>query len=148
MNKTDMKYCMQKFTESRQGLNSIYEEYAKSNGLSYNSLLVLTIIHARQESCTQKSICQSTLLAKQTVNAITKAFRSQGIIELLEMDSDRRNKTIRMTKEGREYSDKIILKMQNAEERTMEKFDEDQRAALAESIRIYKDHFKEYLFRS
>ena len=48
-----------------------YEDYAKSVGLSYTSLSVLEAIYA-QPDCTQKQLCQTCFLPKQTVNSALK----------------------------------------------------------------------------
>lgn len=57
-----------------QEWNCMYEEWAKTNGLSANSLLVLSAIYNSKEECTQKKISQRWLVPKQTVNMILKDF--------------------------------------------------------------------------
>lgn len=66
-----------------QEWNCMYEEWAKANGLSANSLLVLSAIYDSKEECTQKKISQRWLVPKQTVNMILKDFEKQGLSNCL-----------------------------------------------------------------
>lgn len=95
--------------------NSIYEEWAKTHGLSMNSLLVLHTFYDNNGVCTQKFICQKWGIPKQTVNTILKGFESQGYVKLISLDEDKRNKEIRLTTEGKQYAESIINKLQEKE---------------------------------
>ncbi len=100
-------------------IENLYEQYAKSVGMSYLSFLVLDVIYTMPENCTQKLICDRTHLTKQNVNAIVKTFWTQGYIEMKELPYDRRNKGIWLTASGKEYADKIMLRLAEAEEKAM-----------------------------
>ena len=54
-------------------------------------------------------------LTKQTVSAIIKKFLKQGYVSLTESETDRRNKIVRFTKAGIEYTQKIIPPAAHAE---------------------------------
>ena len=60
--------------------NVIYEEWAKSQGLSSNSLLILESFYYDGDQCTQKSISQKWMIPKQTINTILKEFESKGYV--------------------------------------------------------------------
>lgn len=105
--------------ESFHSIENLYEQYAKSVGISYLSFLVLDLIYTMPENCTQKLICERTHLTKQNVNAIVKTFWKQGYIEMREIPYDRRNKEIRLTASGKEYTDKIMLRLAEAEEKAL-----------------------------
>ncbi|MCD8351427.1 MAG: MarR family transcriptional regulator [Planctomycetaceae bacterium] len=121
----------------------VYEECAKSVGLSLSGLLVLTAIADNDGACTQKSVCTQTFLPKQSVNSIVAGLMRDGHITLAEIDTDRRNKCIRLTQKGREYADKIVPKIHQAEHRAMERLTEKQRTGLIESSRQYGTYFQE-----
>lgn len=127
-------------------LHTIYEDYAKTLGLSYSSLQVLNVIFHNQDICTQKIICQQTLLPKQTVNAIMTGFLKQGMIELSEIEYDRRTKAIHLTEEGKVYSKKIIPKIRNAENKAMRNLSDEQRSALLETTKLFVEYFHEYIY--
>ena len=87
----------------------LYENWARLHGLTYNSLTVLLAISGGEDSpCTQKSIAERHALPKQTVNNILKEFRVQGLLELVPVDTDRRNKEIVLTDRGRVFSAQVL----------------------------------------
>jgi Transcriptional regulators len=88
-------------------------------------------------------ICQQTFLPKQTVNAIVTGYWRQGVVELAEMKSDRRNKEITLTASGKAYAEKIIPQVYTAEIEAMAKLDETQRTALLTTTKLYLEHFRE-----
>ena len=69
------------FCNAWQSISVIYEDYARKSGISYNSLYILNAI-LYTENCTQKQICEKTLLPKQTVNNVITVFFKSGYIEL------------------------------------------------------------------
>jgi len=130
------------FCEEYHVINMVYEDYARTLDISYTSLQILTMIMFTEE-CTQKVICEKTFLPKQTVNAVITGFYKKGIVELRELPSDRRNKTIHLTKEGTAYAEQIVPKIRKAEYAAFEKLTSEQRENLLEAIRIYRIGFRE-----
>ncbi len=129
MKKPTIREQLRQFFDIFDSLESLYDQYAESVGLTYTGLLVLEMIYNAQEDCTQKFICQQLRLPKQSVNIIIKSFLDKGYVEMKEIDSDRRNKAIKFTQTGREFACRIITKMMNAEEATMEQLTFEQRQA-------------------
>ena len=80
----DLDEKVRAFCNAWQSLSMIYEDYARKAGISYNSLYILYAIEQTQ-SCTQKFICEKTLLPKQTVNNVITTFYKNGYIELMEL---------------------------------------------------------------
>ena len=80
--------------------NASYEENAKSVGLSYASLSVLSTAYS-VKNCTQKTLCELCFLPKQSVHSIITAFYQKGWIYLQELPEDRRTKIIHFTDKGR-----------------------------------------------
>lgn len=74
------------FANAWQSISVIYEDYARKSGISYNSLYILNAI-LYTENCTQKQICEKTLLPKQTVNKVITGFFKSGYIELRKISS-------------------------------------------------------------
>ena len=135
---------MKQFCDRLQGINRIYEDYARSVDIPYTTLEILDLI-TRTENCTQKMICERTFLPKQTVNNVITAFYKQGYVRLKELPEDRRNKTIHLTKTGQEYAEKVIPQMREAEYGAMEQLTAQQRKNLLESIRIYSEMFRKVM---
>lgn len=71
----------------------IYDYYARSVGISYTTLFVLNLI-SQHEVCTQKIICERTMLPKQTVNNVIKKLTEQGYLQLEEIPDNSKSKRI------------------------------------------------------
>lgn len=93
--------------------NIVYEEWAKSHGMSANSLLILEALYDGIR--TQKEISQKWCIPKQTINTILKDLEAQGYLELTAMAQDKRNKQIELTSKGRLFADRIITQVQEKE---------------------------------
>ncbi len=129
------------FCGAWQSLSVIYEDYARKSGISYNSLYILNAIQ-QNENCTQKLICEKTLLPKQTVNNVISAFYKSGYIELLELPENRRIKTIHLTEKGTEYADTLIPHIHQADQRAMQTLTDEQQDMLLRLIGTYVSAFR------
>lgn len=134
------------FCDLNKQINSIYEEYAKSVGLSYTSLYTLHMI-ALTENCTQKFIADQMFLPKQTINSIITAFHRQGLIELKEMAEDKRHKTLHLTEEGKKFAKQIFPQVEAAEQNSMAQFDEGERDAFLKLMDKYVTSFSKEMKR-
>ena len=99
---------LQRFYALWREENAMYDDWAREQGLSSNSALILYSLYETKENCTQKSISQMWSIPKQTVNTILKEFSANGYIELLTDTEDKRNKLITLTPEGNAYAGKIV----------------------------------------
>ncbi len=133
---------VRQFCDAWQGLNVIYEDYARSVNVPYTALQILTLI-TQQDGCTQKDICKKTFLPRQTVNTVITGFYKNGWVTLRELPEDRRVKSIHLTQAGQAYTEQIVPQIRAAELRAMERLTEEQRKGLLEGIRIYRDAFRE-----
>lgn len=129
------------FCNAWQSISIIYEDYARKAGISYNSLYILNAI-LYTENCTQKLICEKTLLPKQTVNNVITSFLKNGYIELREFPENRRIKTIHLTKKGMEYAETLIPHIHEADCKAMRALSEEQQDMLLELMDIYVSTFR------
>ncbi len=127
--------CLQEWDAS-------YEEYAKSVGLSYTSLALLSAIYG-SEACTQKMLCQRCFLQKQTVNAAVTAFYKRGWVSLEELPQDRRNKAVVLTETGRQEAQRILCRIRQSEQQAMSRLTEEERRVLLSATRKYVTACKE-----
>ena len=141
MSNTSGKSPVARFTEKWQSLARVYDEYAKSKGLTYMSFTVLEIIYHNQDCCTQKLICEQSLYTKQSVNSIVKTFWENGYVELKEEKADRRNKKILLTEKGQIYADEIIGRCSAVEQEAMEHLSSEQWEQLIEMAETFGKHF-------
>ncbi len=132
----DIKAQIKEYCSYLHEWNASYEEYAKSMGLSYTSLSILSTVYG-MENCTQKKLCEACFLPKQTVNAAVTAFYKKGWIRLEELPEDRRNKTIHFTDIGLKEAEKILSKVRESEENSMRELSEEERKILLSATRRY-----------
>lgn len=129
------------FCNAWQSISIIYEDYARKSGISYNSLYILNAIQQIKD-CTQKQICEKTLLPKQTVNNVITAFYKSGYIELREFPENRRIKTIHLTEKGENYADKLIPHIHEADKVAMNSLTEKQQDTLLSLMNTYVSAFR------
>lgn len=142
MDKLKLKDFSDKLLKYHIAVSGIYNEYAKSAGLTSASFIVLGMIY-EGDNCTQKLIAKNTYLPKQTINAIIKTFVKQGIIETpIELNSDKRNKTLVLTERGRISAEKIFSKVKEADYKALDSLGEERCEKLVEIIGLYKNNFK------
>ncbi len=132
---------VQLFCSRWQGMNMVYEDYARTVDIPYTTLQILNYI-VTVTDCTQKVICDLTFLPKQTVNSVITSFYKKGLVVLKELPADRRTKTIHLTEAGQQFADRVIPKIRKAEYEAMERLNPEQRKNLLEGMRIYCEVFR------
>lgn len=137
----DIESKTRDFCSAWQSIETIYEDYARKSGVSYNSLYILNAI-SQTEDCTQKQICEKTLLPKQTVNNVISAFFKSGYIELREFPENRRIKTIHLTEKGAEYAQTLVPHIQEASCKAMMALSEEQQNELLHLMELYVSAFR------
>ena len=107
-----MEYKIQKlYDQVNQAIircRGVYSMWAKNNNVSYNRMLVLYTIR-EFGFCTQKQICDSYLLPRQTVNHVISEMKKDGILVTDPEKSTGKEKALVLTPEGERYSEKIII---------------------------------------
>ena len=116
MNNKEEKFeQLQRFYALWREENAVYDDWAREQGLSSNSALILYTLYEEKENCTQKSISQMWSIPKQTVNTILTEFSANGYIELSADKKDKRNKLIMLTPKGNAYAGKIVESLRKRE---------------------------------
>lgn len=131
------------FCKLRDVQYAAYEMYARRHRLTAKELFVLDILWFAPDGCLQSDICERLSATKQTVSAIIKKFMKKGYVSLTESETDRRNKIIRFTKEGMEYTKQIIPPAANAEIAAMGQLSEKDMAELVRLTTLFSYFMKE-----
>lgn len=126
-----MKDFVKKYARLRDEQFSMYEYYARKNGMNYKGLLILLWLYNMPQGVSQQLICQKTYSTKQVVNAVIKGYIEKGYA-LLENSTcgDKRKKIVKLTEEGRDYASKIIDPLDELEENAMKALTDEQRKML------------------
>lgn len=102
----------------------VYSAWSKKHGISYNEMLVLYTIRDNHY-CTQKQICDSYLLPRQTMNHVFAKMCKDGIIEISEKYGKGREKAFVLTEYGKVYAKPFIESLNSVEERAVELMGKD-----------------------
>ncbi|GAB6699325.1 MarR family transcriptional regulator [Streptococcus uberis] len=106
---------------------SIYENYAKENGLQGRSLQLLLWIYYNQKGVSQSYLVEKTLLSKQVVNATIQVWQRKGYIELVSTENDKRQKLVKLTEKGNQISKKILDPLETVEVRALSTLSNEER---------------------
>ena len=102
----------------------IYSAWSYEHGISYNEMLVLYTIR-EQGFCTQKQICDSYLLPRQTMNHVFMGLREQGILQYSKENSVGKEKAYILSERGKEYASPFLESLDVVETRAIELLGEE-----------------------
>ena len=93
----------------------IYAAWSKKHEISYNEMLVFYTIRDNG-FCTQKQICDSYLLPRQTMNHVFAKLCEEGILQVSPEHGVGREKAFVLTEKGRAYAEPLIASLNRVEE--------------------------------
>ena len=107
----------------------IYSQWSSAHDISYNEMLVLYTIREKG-FCTQKQICDSYLLPRQTMNNVITGMREKGLLELSPKNSVGREKAFVLTEKGEAYAQPLLDSMNRFEEQAVTLLGDEKLTAL------------------
>ena len=126
----------QKLWEVWGRANGLYSSWAASKHINYYLLFVLYTLEG-QKAMTQKKICSSTGLTKQTVNSVVRSLKEDGYIELVPGSEDRREKQIILTEKGIAYSRGLLTPLRELEHRVYQIMGSGQVQQMVDQITLF-----------
>lgn len=96
----------------------VYSAWSKKHGISYNEMLVLYTIRDNG-FCTQKQICDSYLLPKQTVHHVITSMLENGLLCVSAEYSSGREIAYIFTDKGEEYAKPLLASLGTVEEKAV-----------------------------
>lgn len=138
--KTSKKY-LRAFDEQ----NSLYEAYARQNGLVGKSLYILIWLYYTKGGITQKRIVEKTHSSKQVVFATIKGWRAKGYISTCENPKDRRNKLLTLSPDGQAFAAKILDPLERIEVQALASLSESEREILIDLTKRYTQELKKMM---
>lgn len=97
----------------------IYSAWSGAHGISYNEMLVLYTIREKG-FCTQKQICESYLLPRQTINNVITGMRASGLLEYSKEHSAGREKAFVLSEKGQSYAAPLLDSLTDIESNAVE----------------------------
>lgn len=114
----------------------MYSRWANEHNISYHEMLVLYEIR-EGGFCTQKQICESYLLPKQTINNVITAMRKNGILVYDESHSIGREKAFVLSDQGKQYAAPLLASLNAIENRALEIMSKDKLQTLTSLMLEY-----------
>ena len=114
----------------------IYSLWSGAHGIGYHEMLVLYTIR-EQGYCTQKQICESYLLPKQTIHNVITALRSAGMLAIDEAHSHGREKAFALTSDGEKWAAPLLTSLDEVEGRALHLMGADKLAMLTSLLLDY-----------
>ncbi len=142
-NDKNIQLQLQRYYSLWKACNAMYEEWARTQGLSDNGVLVLYSFCESDEPCTQKSISQKWCIPKQTVNTILKDFMKKGYVEMVSAPEDRRNKLLSLTESGKAFAHSVIDKLHRKEIYVLQKMGLENIVSMNDNTELFIKLFRE-----
>lgn len=114
----------------------VYATWSKKHGISYNEMLVFYTIRDNG-FCTQKQICDSYLLPRQTMNHVFAKLCADGLIEVSSEYGTGREKAFILTDRGRIYAAPLIDSLNRIEGRAIELMGKERIRAMTELVQEF-----------
>lgn len=103
----------------------LYHDWARRQGLSYNELFAVHVIHATG-GCTPSYVAQFLSIAKQTVNSLLGRLEKRGMIERLPSPEDKRSCVVTLSEEGSVWAGEMLRKLKEIEYRVFSSFTQEE----------------------
>ena len=98
-------------------LDELYQFYAKKSGLSETAFWIMYCVNEKQEPYTQAELCEEWSYSRQTINSALKNLENQGLLELIPLPENRKNKQIFLTPSGEDLVRQTVVPLTAAEVR-------------------------------
>lgn len=121
--------------------NALYTAWCAAHGENQYRLFVLYAIDAHQP-ITQKSIADCTGLSRQTVSTVMRALKEEGLVSLDAGQSDRREKSVRLTAKGKEHAAAALAPLHSLEGRVFDVMGAARMKQMTDAIALFNIVFE------
>ncbi|MFT9397292.1 MAG: MarR family winged helix-turn-helix transcriptional regulator [Bifidobacterium psychraerophilum] len=111
----DVKEVIDRSYDVWFGMNHFYEEWAKSHGMTDNTLMIFYVISSIGPDVTPRMIIDKLHLPKQTVTSTLNVMEGKGYITRETSPHSGREKVIRLTDYGQGISDGVLAQLYEME---------------------------------
>lgn len=139
---TYAKKQMKQMNSAISRITEIYAQWAKLKGISYSMLMVLYSINDL-EVCTQKDICLSWMLPKQTVHSVLVSLDKSGYVKIEQSEKNKKEKNISFTEKGKIFANDILYGICRIEEKVIESMGEKTSSKFVENFMYYCNRFED-----
>ena len=139
---------LREFNQAYKEMDKIYHSYAKEHGLSDAAFLVLYSLCERGNPYPQRGLCEDWSCPPQTINSALKALEKQGLIKLIYVPGNRKNKEICLTSAGHALAHDVIAPFIQAERNSFFGLTEQEREIMLFTVKKHIDLLKSEVART
>lgn len=119
-------------------VGGLYQKWAQKHEAHYCTVQIFFAVRSKG-SVTQKQICESYEMSKQTVNNVIRQLKKNDYIDLVESEADKREKKIVLTQSGEIYSRQLLEPLFELDKKVVERVGLNLIVRLAEDMNTYGD---------
>lgn len=119
-------------------INGMSYKWAQEHGLNAYTIKVLYSLGG-SDPVTQKQICASSGMPKQTVNNIIRALEKDHLVVLRPHENDKREKVIALTEKGEEYLKSTLIPLMDFESRVIDRMGLENYELLLKCMNSYSE---------
>ncbi len=139
----NVKEQLETINQQIKELVGVYRGIVSRSGISENEFWIWYSLIIMEGEYSQRDICNSWSLSKQTVNTIVTHMVERGMAFLEVVPGTRNRKIIRLTETGKKYGESIVRSVSEAENRAFNRLPEADRLAWIVAFRKYINILKE-----
>ena len=120
-----------------------YGTFAKKIGVDTSELYVVDALWDEPEGLSQRSICEACDMGKQTISAICKRLAARDVVVANASQTDKRERIMALTDEGREQWRLPIERMRELEMKAAAAISPEEAELFVKVVRLYAKTFQE-----
>ena len=120
-----------------------YGTFAKKIGVDTSELYVVDALWDEPEGLSQRSICEACDMGKQTISAICKRLAARDVVVANASQTDKRERIMALTDEGREQWRLPIERMRELEMKAAAAISPEEAVLFVKVIKQYAKTFQE-----
>lgn len=115
----EISNIIQQFNQLQKKMDSIYNQLAKSSGISDTAFWIIYTVKNEKETYKQKDLCDIWSYCKQTINSSLKKLEQQNIIKLISVPGNKKDKKIILTEYGEKIAKELIEPVNEIEKKSL-----------------------------
>lgn len=116
----------------------IYSSWSANHGISYHEMLVIYTIR-EFGFCTQKQICDSYLLPRQTMNNVISGMRKNGLLAYSSEHCAGREKAFVLSDQGKAYAAALLASLDLLESGALQRLGNEKMTMLIKLLSEYDE---------
>ena len=121
-NHEDTKAIFTQMGKQESLFEALYSRVASAFGLTTCEMWIYYFLLIDENGITQRDICNQMSFKKQTVNSAVSKLVKNGMLTLSAADGNSKNKILMLTPEGREFAQRTVNQLLEAELKAAKKF--------------------------